>query len=142
MTATTRTITVDDEVFAFLQAHSEPLVDTPNDVLRRLLLDTTTPAEPSTESTPGALLPFIERGWLEPGDELRHTKKRTGTTFVAHVTPEGCIRIEDGRVFALPSPALKAQVGTEINGWGQYRISRTGDWLQSLRTRLQNEQNS
>lgn len=34
-----RTIEIDEEVFAFLQQHCEPLVDTPNDVLRRLLLN-------------------------------------------------------------------------------------------------------
>lgn len=32
-------ISVDEEVFEFLQSHGEPLVDTPNMVLRRLLLD-------------------------------------------------------------------------------------------------------
>ncbi|CAM5677169.1 RAMA domain-containing protein OS=Streptomyces antimycoticus OX=68175 GN=SANT12839_101730 PE=4 SV=1 [Streptomyces antimycoticus] len=34
-----RTIEIDDEVFAYLQRHGEPLVDSPNDVLRRLLLN-------------------------------------------------------------------------------------------------------
>lgn len=32
-----RRIEIDDDVFAALQGHAEPLVDTPNDVLRRLL---------------------------------------------------------------------------------------------------------
>lgn len=32
-----RRIEIDDDVFAALQRHAEPLVDTPNDVLRRLL---------------------------------------------------------------------------------------------------------
>lgn len=33
-------IQVDRDVFAFLQTHATPLIDTPNDVLRRLLLGT------------------------------------------------------------------------------------------------------
>ncbi|MEU3493506.1 hypothetical protein ABZ747_08415 [Kitasatospora cineracea] len=142
MTGTNRTIAIDEEVFAFLQAHGEPLVDTPNDVLRRLLLQSApgganpAPAAPA----PGALLPFLQRGWLRDGEELHHTKKRSGVTFRAHVTPEGGIRIDDGRVFLLPSPALKAQVGSEINGWGQYLISRTEEPLQTLRDRLKKEQ--
>lgn len=36
-------IEVDSEVFAFLQAQATPFVDTPNDVLRRLLLDRSAP---------------------------------------------------------------------------------------------------
>ncbi|MFJ9847227.1 hypothetical protein ACIRYZ_43750 [Kitasatospora sp. NPDC101155] len=143
MNRSTRTIEIDDDVFAFLQQHSEPLVDTPNDVLRRLLLgeaEPTASGEVAERRGTGALMPFIERGWLLPGAELHHTKKRSGTTYTASVTADGWIRIEDGQVFALPSPALKAQVGTEINGWGQYIVSETGDRLQDLRNRLNEEQ--
>ncbi|WP_030274447.1 hypothetical protein [Streptomyces sp. NRRL B-24484] len=143
MIHTTRTIEIDDDVFAYLQRHSEPLVDTPNDVLRRLLLDGVKPAadeQAGDRRGTGALMPFIERGWLAPEAQLHHTKKRAGATFYASVTADGWIRIADGRVFALPSPALKAQVGTEINGWGQYVVTATGETLQTLRTRLQLEE--
>jgi len=44
-------IDVDSEVFAFLQAHATPFVDTPNDVLRRLLLDAPAPNEAKDEGT-------------------------------------------------------------------------------------------
>ncbi|MFI9276105.1 hypothetical protein ACIGXM_36305 [Kitasatospora sp. NPDC052896] len=145
MNRSTRTIEIDDEVFAFLQQHSEPLVDTPNDVLRRLLLGDAEPAaggEIAERRGTGALMPFVERGWLVPGAQLHHTKKRSGTTYLATVTADGWIRIEDGQVFALPSPALKAQVGTEISGWAQYVVSATGETLQELRSRLQQEQKS
>ncbi|MEU6970803.1 hypothetical protein AB0A71_24290 [Kitasatospora aureofaciens] len=148
MNRSTRTIEIDDEVFAFLQQHSEPLVDTPNDVLRRLLLDEAEPVaggEVADRRGTGALMPFVERGWLVPGARLHHTKKRSGTTYEATVTADGWIQIEDGRLFALPSPALKAQVGTEINGWGQYLVGEPGEPgepLQELRNRLKREQNS
>ncbi|MFG2919415.1 hypothetical protein ACGF0D_41915 [Kitasatospora sp. NPDC048298] len=42
----------------------------------------------------------------------------------------------------MPSPALKAQVGSEINGWGQYVVSETDEPLQTLRSRLEQEQKS
>jgi hypothetical protein len=38
-------IEIDDEVLSFLKAQAEPFVDTPNSVLRRLLLHTNRPAE-------------------------------------------------------------------------------------------------
>lgn len=44
-------IQVDDEVFRFLKRHAEPLVDTPNTVLRRLLLNRDA-AEPGPRSSP------------------------------------------------------------------------------------------
>jgi len=142
MNRSTRSIEIDDEVFAFLQQHSEPLVDTPNDVLRRLLLgeaESAASAEVAERRGTGALMPFVERGWLVPGARLHHTKKRSGTTYEATVTADGWIQIEDGQVFSLPSPALKAQVGSEINGWGQYIVSETGEPLQTLRSRLERE---
>ncbi|MFJ2781575.1 hypothetical protein [Kitasatospora sp. NPDC087315] len=145
MSRSTRTIEIDDEVFAFLQQHSEPLVDTPNDVLRRLLLgeaESVASGGVAERRGTGALMPFVERGWLAPGARLHHTKKRSGTTYEATVTADGWIQIEDGQVFSLPSPALKAQVGSEINGWGQYIISETGEPLQTLRSRLEREQKS
>ncbi|MCX4682730.1 restriction system modified-DNA reader domain-containing protein [Kitasatospora purpeofusca] len=133
-------IEIDAEVFAFLQENSEPLVDTPNTVLRRLLLEGTAAVQGGADEQPGrgpgALMPFLERGWIKPDEALHHVKKRTGQTFHAKVTPDGWIRIADGREFALPSPALKAQVGTEINGWGQYTVLSAGKPLQFLREQL------
>jgi hypothetical protein len=40
-----------------------------------------------------------------------------------------------GEAFAKPSPALKACVGSEINGWGNWHVTRTGERLQDLRGR-------
>lgn len=126
-----RTIEVDDEVFAVLQRHAIPFVDTtPNDVLRRKLLGEI-PKAPAGKA--GDLMPLIEAGFLKASDRLVHHQPRKRRTFAAEVTPDGYIQLEDGRKFAAPSPALKACVGTEINGWYQWTVERTGQRLQDLR---------
>lgn len=131
---TLRKIDVDDDVFAFLQRHSVPLVDTPNDVLRRLLLNDELAAV-AAEGTrrAGALLPLLEFGLVRSGDTLRHHQPRLNRTHEATITADGWVELPDGRVYAQPSPALKAQTGSDINGWGQYIHVPTGRPLQELR---------
>lgn len=135
---TMRKIDVDDEVYALLQRHAEPFVDRENDVLRRLLgLD---PIGGSAAPTPrrgtGDLMPLIEAGLLTPGDELVHVQPRRRLTHRATVTADGHLELADGRVFAKPSPALKACVGHDINGWGQWMLARTGKPLQTYRNEV------
>ncbi|GAA2513660.1 hypothetical protein [Streptomyces longisporus] len=129
-----RTIEIDDEVFAYLQRHSEPLVDSPNDVLRRQLLKG---EKPSTDAAgarrTGALMFIIEAGLAAPGDKLQHHQSRLKRTHEAIITADGWIEIPDGRAFPQPSPALKTQTGSEINGWGQYKHLPSGRRLQDLR---------
>lgn len=125
-------IDVDDEVFAYLQREAIPFVDiSPNDVLRRKLLA----RAPSltSEGKPGDLMPLIAAGRLQAGDRLVHHQPRKRRSFTAEVTSEGYIQLPDGRRFAAPSPALKACVGTEINGWYQWKVERTDGTLQDLR---------
>lgn len=127
---TKKQIEVDDEVYAVLKREAEPFVDTPNDVLRRLLLG----EEPEpTPGKPGDLMPLLQAGRLRAGDRLIHHQPRKGRTFTAEVTEDGYIKLEDGRKFAAPSPALVACVGSQINGWGQWMVERTGGPLQDLR---------
>jgi hypothetical protein len=139
-----RTIEVDDEVFAFLQQHCEPLVDTPNDVLRRLLLSggSEEPQE-KTASTrrrlprrPGALLPLINAGVLAPGDVLRHEQPRRRMVHEATVTPRGWLKLADGRSFSTPSRALAEQTGTTINGWIYVHVP-SGKPLHALRSQVE-----
>jgi len=69
------TIRVDDEIWSFLKKHAEPFEDTPNDVLKRLLLDSTPPTKPSPArafSTIGSSAPETFR----PDQEYTH--RRTG----------------------------------------------------------------
>nr|WP_237270407.1 hypothetical protein [Streptomyces caniscabiei] len=133
----TRTIEIDDEVFACLQRLSEPLVDTPNDVLRRVLLKggaaAAASADPAGTRRAGSLKPLIEAGLVAAGDKVRHHQSRLKRTHEAVITTDGWIEIPDGQAFPRPSPALKAQTGNEINGWGQYIHVPSGRRLQELR---------
>ncbi|MFF0780909.1 hypothetical protein [Streptomyces sp. NPDC003720] len=136
-----RTIEVDDEVFAYLQRHSEPLVDTPNDVLRReLLKGEKPPADKTGGRKTGALMSVIEAGLAAAGDKVRHHQSRLKRTHDATITADGWIEIPDGRAFPQPSPALKAQTGSDINGWGQYTHVPSGRRLQELREEVAKRQ--
>jgi hypothetical protein len=129
---TNKQIEVDEEVFALLESEARPFVDrTPNDVLRRLLLGERPGPVPGK---PGDLLPLLQAGRLHAGDRLVHHQTRKGRIFAAEVTEDGYIKLEDGRRFATPSPALSACVGSQINGWGQWTVERTGQPLQELRS--------
>ncbi|GAA3180386.1 MULTISPECIES: hypothetical protein [Streptomyces] len=136
-----RSIEIDDEVFAFLQSHSEPLVDSPNDVLRRLLLGSSgRPSTAMAERRPGGLMPFIRAGVLKAGDKLIHIQPRRGLTHEAAVTADGWLKIEDGREFSKPSPALKAQTGVDINGYAKYALKEDPEVrLQDLREQVRGE---
>ncbi|MDX2748297.1 hypothetical protein [Streptomyces sp. NRRL_B-2557] len=129
-----RTIEIDDEVFAYLQRHSEPLVDTPNDVLRRQLLEgeKSSAGKAETRKT-GALMFIIEAGLAAPGDKVQHHQPRLKRTHEATITADGWIETPDGQAFPQPSPALKTQTGIDINGWGQYTHLPSGHRLQQLR---------
>jgi hypothetical protein len=127
-----RQIDVDDDVYTFLEEKAQPFVDkTPNDVLRRVLLNGAPALEPS--STAGDLKPLIESGALLPGDKLVHHQPRKGRTFRAVVTAEGFLETTSGRRYKSPSPALKEYVGHDINGWGNWTVERTDEVLQSIR---------
>lgn len=132
-----RKIEIDDEVFAYLQRHSEPLVDTPNDVLRRELLGKKGPDTERETRGPGGLMFILEAGLAAPGDILRHHQPRRQRTHEATITADGWVEIPDGRAFAQPSPALKSQTGSDINGWGQYTHVPSGRRLQELREEAQ-----
>jgi hypothetical protein len=139
-----RTIEVDDEVFAFLQQHCEPLVDTPNDVLRRLLLSEE-PVGPKTETAtplrrlpkrPGALLPLIKAGIVAAGDVLRHEQPRRRMVHEVAVTERGWLKLANGKSFSTPSRALAEQTGTTINGWIYVHL-RSGRPLYELRAEVE-----
>lgn len=131
-------IEIDDDVFRHLQTHAEPFVDTANSVLRRLLFAGTAPEAPSgrTRATaPGDLALLLKEDLLVAGDELNHSQPRKGLVHKATVREDGWIVLPTGEAFAKPSPALKACVGSEINGWGNWHVTRTGERLQDLRER-------
>ncbi|MFI6267784.1 restriction system modified-DNA reader domain-containing protein [Micromonospora zamorensis] len=133
-------IEVDDQVYALLQQHAKPFVDRENDVLRRLLgLDLGFERAKEDRRPDGDLMGLIEAELLIPGDELIHVQTRKRRTHRAVVTTDGHLRLPDGSTYAKPSPALKACVGHDINGWGQWTHVRSGKPLQVLREKLLRE---
>lgn len=130
-------IDVDEDVFAELQTRAEAFVDTPSDVIRRLLnADSPRVDEPknaTADLTPGRLRSLVQAGLLKEGDKLTHMRKRTGETFEALVTREGCLRLPSGSLFKEPSPALREFTGSQIDGWANWTQERTGRTLRDLR---------
>ncbi|MFG1883824.1 hypothetical protein [Micromonospora sp. NPDC049102] len=130
-------IEIDDQVYALLQQHAVPFVDRENDVLRRLLGLDLGPEKAKEDRRPGGdLMGLIEAKLLSPGDELIHVQSRKGRTHRAVVTADGHLRLPDGSTYAKPSPALKACVGHDVNGWGQWTHVRSDKPLQALRQKL------
>ncbi len=127
-------IEIDDEVFQRLQDQAAAFVDTPNDVLRRVL-GLSAPAEadePVAARQPGNLAKLVNAGLVKPGDRLTHVRKRSGTTYHAIVTTDGWTQLPDGRSFRGPSPALKECVGTQIDGNRNWTHDASGKTLRQL----------
>jgi len=132
-------IVVDDEVYNALAQHRRGF-EQPNDVLRRLLFasDDDPIAHTANISSPprlGRLLPLMEAGLVKSGDELRHERVRKGQVLKATIAEGGLLRTEKG-IYSAPSPALKALVGTEIDGWHKWIHTRSGKTLRELRNML------
>ncbi|MFI6171407.1 hypothetical protein ACIBCN_31845 [Nocardia sp. NPDC051052] len=133
-------LVVDNEVFEALVAARRGF-ESANDVLRRLLLDSSRSTGPTKNVTnseqprAGQLAALLERGLIESGDDLRHERVRSGQVFVAEVLDGGLLRTDKG-VYGAPSPALKALVGSDINGWQNWIHTRSGKTLSQLRDSL------
>ncbi|MFC5265875.1 hypothetical protein ACFPJ1_27495 [Kribbella qitaiheensis] len=128
-------IDVDDEVFAFLQREAEPFVDTPNDVLRRRLLQgAAQPHQPRAKRRKGPLASLIEAGYVSPGDRLVHRQKRKGNVHHGEILEDGWVRA-NGKDYDSLSPSLGESVGHQINGW-LWVHERSGSRLYDMRERL------
>lgn len=131
-----RRVDIDEDVYAWLEARVRGF-ETPNDVLRREVLGLgPDSAAPEAEYVPrirqGALYPLIQAGLVKAGDELECHRSRSGETFRGTITEDGAIRTELG-CFSKPSPALKAFVGSEIDGWASWMHVPTRTRLRDLR---------
>ncbi|WP_125791691.1 hypothetical protein [Amycolatopsis sp. WAC 01376] len=144
----THEVYIDHEVYVFLQEHARPFEDSVNDVLRRLLLEPGNIASQEQRSKSpddtaqrrlGDLMPLIELSLLQSGDELVHEQPRKGIIQRATVTEDGWVRAKD-QDFSKVSPALKACVGHEINGWRNWTHRTSGRSLQELREELRRMQ--
>lgn len=128
----THKVEIDDEVFTFLQRQARPLVDSVNDVLRRLLLPKESGEAKQAARRPGNLARLVDAGLVQAGDRLTHTRKRSGQTFHAIITADGWTELPDGRPFRGPSPALREYVGTQIDGNANWTHDASGRTLRQL----------
>jgi hypothetical protein len=128
----THRIDVDEEVFEELQRRAKPFIDTPNDVLRRALLngDAVKPVKPTRRR--GHLIKLVEAGLVQPGDQVTHTRKRSGETYHAIITEDGWTELPDGQAFIGPSPALRQYVKTQIDGNANFVHDDSGKTLREL----------
>lgn len=125
-------IEIDDEVYAELERHVKGF-ERPNDVLRRLLLgDTTTAPIAVVSSRRGKLLPLLQAQRIAVGDVLVHERKRKGDRFEATVAEQGWLDV-NGRPYQSPSPALSHLVGSQIDGWHNWKHVKSGKTLRELR---------
>lgn len=143
-----RRVEIDEQVYERLAQHAVGF-ETPNDVLRRLVLtdelhvsgngaaaDSTRPAAavPPSPPTPlpGALQFLVAAGAVKPGDGLVHRQVRKGRSLAGQVDEHGCIRTDLGH-YREPSPALRDLVGTQIDGWAYWTHEPSGKTLRRLR---------
>ncbi|GAA4816405.1 hypothetical protein [Streptomyces ziwulingensis] len=138
------TLHVDAEVFAKLQSLAEPLVDTPNSTLRRLLGLAPAPiggptSSPSPFNPPRSprdpshsLAPLIEDGRLHVGQRLVWHRRNLGRTHHVVVVEGGGLRLDDGTVHYTPSSAATALAGNQQNGW-KVLATEAGIFLKDLR---------
>jgi hypothetical protein len=125
-------IEIDDQVYAELERHVKGF-EQPNDVLRRLLLRGEASVPPAVVSgRKGKLLPLLQAELIAAGDVLVHERKRKGDRFEATVTEQGWLDVR-GRPYQSPSPALGDLVGSQIDGWHNWKHVKTVKTLRVLR---------
>ncbi len=111
------TIRVSDEVFNVLKRLAEPLVDTPDSVMRRVLgLDAAV-----VSGKTGNLYPLLQSGALAAGDQLVWHRKRLGERHVTTVTANGSLELADGRIASSPSGACTMLSGKSYDGWEMWQ---------------------
>jgi hypothetical protein len=132
-----RTIRVDDEVFAKLQNLAEPFVDTPNSALRKLLGLESASRDADAQVTGRAsrdqsLAPLLTDGRLRTGQRLVWRRRNLRREHHAVVLRTGQLRLEDGSTHNTPSGAATAVAGSQQNGWRAW-ATEDGTLLKDLR---------
>lgn len=129
-----RTIRVDDDVFARLQELAEPFVDTPNSALRKVLgLDQAASEQPGQASRRDqTLAPLLADGRLQAHQRLVWQRRNLRREHHAVVLPNGQLRLDDHSVHNTPSGAAAALAGNQQNGWNVW-ATEDGTLLKDLR---------
>lgn len=130
-----RTIRVDEDVFARLQELAEPFVDTPNSALRKVLGLDQSVAEQRL-GTAGrrdqTLAPLLADGRLHPDQRLIWRRRNLRREHHAVILPTGQLRLEDDSVHNTPSGAASALADNQQNGWNVW-ATEDGTLLKDLR---------
>lgn len=124
-TAMTPVIRISDEVFRKLQALSEPLVDTPNSVIERLL-ESATAAGPKGSTQPGAPAPRARQVTAAGGDSPGLFLAPASAENIAATISRG-VRVSDivGRLDAATAELLRRHVeGERFHCWAMTVSSR------------------
>jgi Restriction Enzyme Adenine Methylase Associated len=81
---------------------------------------------------------LLDADFISPGDKLIWARPGTGEIYYASLTDNGCIDLEDGRVFSGPSRAAVEVAGIPAyDGWQAWRVGGAdGELLDQLRARL------
>lgn len=76
---------------------------------------------------------LLDVGLVDAGEELVYRRPSLGVRRSGHVTAQGMVRLDDGRVFATPSGATTALGSPHQNGWAFWCRVRDGRTLLELR---------
>jgi hypothetical protein len=76
---------------------------------------------------------LLDAGLLGAGDELVYRRPGLGVHRTGHVTAQGMLRLDDGRLFTTPSAVTTALGSPHQNGWAFWRRARDGRTLLDLR---------
>jgi hypothetical protein len=80
------------------------------------------------------VLDLLEHGLISEGDELVWHRPKKGTSYRAHITENGAIRLENGGVYSSPSrAAMEAADVASYDGWYAWTVVRLGKNLNDLR---------
>ena len=99
---------------------------------------TAAPEEAILEARGIRLTDLLEGGYVSSRDRLVWARPGTGEVYEATLTDNGCIKLEDGRVFSGPSRAATEVAGiSAYDGWQAWRVGGAdGELLDHLRARL------
>ncbi|MET7522627.1 DUF4357 domain-containing protein [Streptomyces sp900116325] len=147
-------VELDDEVYQALNRLRTPFDRTINEVLRRRYVKSrpsvtpftgsrlsSSPAPSAARSGPGngtkqqyddKLRDLLADGRLRPGQRLVWRRPNSAKEYVAYVTADGRLRLQDGRTCDSPSGACQLLTGGSANGWKEWE-TEDGNPISSLR---------
>lgn len=114
----TPTIRIDEDVFEALQRHAEPLVDTPNSVLRRLLELHEEPTEPADEARPEPSRhgSAERRRWRRGRRSSARTRARPGSILASEEYELPLLQVLSEKGGQAPTSEVLDALGKRLNG--------------------------